>query len=53
VIGGTFDVQAPVDNVNALSAAISGSRVQFFDGGHLFLLQDPTAWPSVVEFLKA
>jgi 3-oxoadipate enol-lactonase len=52
VIGGTFDVQAPVDNVNALSAAISGSRVQFFDGGHLFLLQDPTAWTSVVAFLQ-
>jgi 3-oxoadipate enol-lactonase len=52
VIGGSFDAQAPVDNVNALAAAIPGSRVQFFDGGHLFLLQDPTAWPSVVAFLK-
>jgi 3-oxoadipate enol-lactonase len=52
VIGGSFDAQAPVDNVNALAAAILGSSVQFFDGGHLFLLQDPTAWPSVVAFLK-
>ena len=52
VIGGTFDAQAPVANVNALAKAIMGSRVQFFDGGHLFLLQDPTAWPSVVAFLQ-
>jgi 3-oxoadipate enol-lactonase len=52
VIGGTFDAQAPVGNVDALAKGISGSRVQFFDGGHLFLLQDPTAWPSVVAFLQ-
>jgi 3-oxoadipate enol-lactonase len=52
VIGGTFDAQAPVANVNALAAVIDGSTVQFFDGGHLFLLQDPTAWPSVVKFLQ-
>jgi 3-oxoadipate enol-lactonase len=52
VVGGTFDAQAPVANVNALAKAISGSSVQFFDGGHLFLLQDPTAWPSVVAFLQ-
>jgi 3-oxoadipate enol-lactonase len=52
VIGGTFDAQAPVLNVNALAAAIAGSTTQFFEGGHLFLLQDPSAWPSVVKFLQ-
>jgi 3-oxoadipate enol-lactonase len=52
VVGGTFDAQAPVANVRALAAGIGGSRLQFFDGGHLFLLQDPTAWPSIVEFLE-
>jgi 3-oxoadipate enol-lactonase len=52
VVGGTFDVQAPVDNVKALANAISGSKVEFFDGGHLFLLQDKTAWPAVVNFLQ-
>ena len=52
VVGGTFDAQAPVGNVNALAKAIGGSQLQFFDGGHLFLLQDPTAWPSVVSFLQ-
>jgi 3-oxoadipate enol-lactonase len=53
VIGGTYDAQAPVGNVQALAEAISGSTVQFFDGGHLFLLQDPSAWASVVGFLKS
>jgi 3-oxoadipate enol-lactonase len=52
VVGGTFDAQAPVGNVKALAAAISGSRLEFFDGGHLFLLQDPTAWPNIVAFLQ-
>jgi 3-oxoadipate enol-lactonase len=53
VVGGTFDEQAPVANVKALATAIPGSRVQFFDGGHLFLLQDPMAWPTIVAFLQA
>lgn len=51
VVGGSFDAQAPVGNVQALAKAIGGSRLQLFDGGHLFLLQDPNAWPSVVAFL--
>ena len=51
VIGGQFDRQAPVANVEALAGAISGARLQFFNGGHMFLLQDPAAWSAVVEFL--
>jgi 3-oxoadipate enol-lactonase len=52
VIGGNFDGQAPVANVKALAAAIGGSRMELFDGGHLFLLQDPSAWPAIVKFLR-
>ena len=51
VTGGLFDNQAPVANVERLAEAIAGSRAQFFNGGHLFLLQDPAAWPAVVDFL--
>jgi 3-oxoadipate enol-lactonase len=52
VIGGLFDLQAPVANVERLAGAIPNARLQFFDGGHLFLLQDAAAWPSVVDFLR-
>ncbi|MDW3215977.1 MAG: alpha/beta hydrolase [Ilumatobacteraceae bacterium] len=51
VIGGRYDGQAPPENVERLAAAIEGSRIEFFGGGHMFLLQDPSAWRSVIEFL--
>ncbi len=51
VTGGEYDGQAPPDNVRRLAERIPGATVRFFDGGHLFLLQDPTAWPAIVEFL--
>jgi 3-oxoadipate enol-lactonase len=53
VIGGAYDRQAPVDNVERLAERIDGSELHFFEGGHLFLVQDPAAWPAVVEFLAA
>lgn len=52
VMGGRFDRQAPVENVERLAEAIARAEVQFFDGGHLFLVQDPTAWPAVVDFFQ-
>ena len=51
VIGGRYDGQAPPDNVERLAGHIPGAHVRFFDGGHHFLLQDPLAWPAVVDFL--
>jgi len=35
----------------ALRAKISNSQLEFFEGGHLFMLQDRTAFGRVVEFL--
>lgn len=51
VVGGRFDGQAPVENVQRLADRIPGARLEWFDGGHLFLLQDPAAYPAVVDFL--
>ncbi|MFN3214953.1 MAG: alpha/beta fold hydrolase [Acidimicrobiales bacterium] len=53
VIGGQYDMQAPPDNVERLASRIPDATLRVFDGGHLFLLQDPTAWPAVVDFLAA
>ena len=51
VIGGRYDGQAPPDNSERLAACIPGARLVLCDGGHAFLLQDPTAWPTVATFL--
>jgi len=35
-----------------MAARIPGAELRWFDGGHLFMLQDRTAYPAIVEFLR-
>ncbi len=53
IAAGRFDGLAPLARSERLAAAIPGARLQVFDGGHGFLVQDPTAWPAIAEFLRA
>ncbi len=52
VIGGRFDGQAPPANLERLADRLPNAVLHFCDGGHLFLLQDPSAWPTIVAFLQ-
>lgn len=49
--GGKYDGIAPPDNRKAVQDQIPGSRLEFFEGGHLFLIQDPAAFDRIIEFL--
>jgi 3-oxoadipate enol-lactonase len=51
VCAGRYDAIAPPANAEALVSRIPGARLEWFEGGHLFLLQDPEAWPAIVRFL--
>lgn len=51
VCAGRHDGIAPLANSEALVERIPGARLEVFEGGHLFLVQDRSAWPSVVDFL--
>jgi 3-oxoadipate enol-lactonase len=51
VCGGRYDGIAPPANSEFLAGAIPRARLALFDGGHLFLLQDPTSMPAVMSFL--
>jgi 3-oxoadipate enol-lactonase len=51
VCAGRHDGIAPVSNSEALVERIPGARLEVFEGGHLFLLQDRAAWPAIVGFL--
>ena len=53
VVAGRYDEQAPLVNSEYLAANIPGARLLVADGGHAFMLQDPTAWPLIVAFLQA
>lgn len=51
VAGGNYDLVSPPDNVRRLAARIPHAQLQFFDGGHLFMLQEATTWPTITTFL--
>ena len=48
---GRYDGIAPPSNQEAMHAAILDSRLEWFEGGHVFMLQDPRANQVVREFL--
>lgn len=51
VIGGRYDRQAPPENLERLTHRLPDARLVLCDGGHLFMIQDPTAWPTITAFL--
>lgn len=51
VCAGEFDDLAPLKNSQAIANGIRNSQLQFFQGGHLFLLQDKSAMKAIIEFL--
>jgi 3-oxoadipate enol-lactonase len=52
VAAGRYDGIAPPANQEATHAQIPDSRLAWFEGGHLFMIQDPTAWPTMLAFLQ-
>jgi 3-oxoadipate enol-lactonase len=50
---GRHDGIAPEANSKAIASRIRGAELRGYDGGHLFLFQDPAAFPQLVTFLQA
>jgi 3-oxoadipate enol-lactonase len=50
---GSYDGIAPVQNSTAIGSRIAGAELRRYEGGHLFLVQDPAALPEFEAFLKA
>lgn len=53
VCAGRYDGIAPPENSEAIAAAIPGAVLELFEGGHVFMLQDPRAMARIREFLLA
>ncbi|MEM7129126.1 MAG: alpha/beta hydrolase [Chloroflexota bacterium] len=51
VCGGHHDGIASPDNLQALAAQIPHVELEFFEGGHGFLMQDQGAYQSIIRFL--
>jgi 3-oxoadipate enol-lactonase len=52
VCAGEYDDQAPLQNSMALVDGIPDARLKVFQGGHLFMLQDRSAYPAIIDFLE-
>ncbi|MDH5736840.1 MAG: alpha/beta hydrolase [Gammaproteobacteria bacterium] len=50
--GGKYDGICPPSNLQALHQAIPHSTLDFFEGGHLFMMQDKKAAASMADFLR-
>jgi 3-oxoadipate enol-lactonase len=50
---GNYDQIAPVQNSTAIASRIRGAELRGYQGGHLFLVQDPAALPEFETFLQA
>jgi len=50
---GNYDQIAPAQNSIAIASRIRGAELRGYDGGHLFLAQDPAALPEFAAFLQA
>ena len=52
IAAGRYDGIALPATQEKLAARIPGARLQFFDGGHMFMIQDRAAMPAMLGFLK-
>jgi 3-oxoadipate enol-lactonase len=50
---GKYDHIAPPANSEKIAELIPGADLRFYEGGHIFFLQDPQAIPDAMEFLAA
>ncbi len=53
IAAGRYDGIAPPDRQEKMAARIEGAELRFFDGGHLFMIQDRAALPQIIAFLNA
>ena len=51
VASGRYDGIAPVANGELIASRIPGAALHVYEGGHLFVFQDPAAFPEIIRFL--
>jgi len=51
ICAGQYDGIAPQENQAALCDGIRNARLNWYEGGHLFLIQDKQAWQDIAGFL--
>lgn len=52
IAAGAYDGIALPETQRRMQSRIRGSELRFFEGGHLFMVQDRTAFPAMIAFLS-
>ncbi len=52
ICAGKYDGIAPVANQQVLKERLPNASLRWFEGGHMFMVQDKRALKAVIEFLK-
>ena len=52
IAAGRYDGIALPETQHKLAGRIPGAELRFFEGGHLFTMQDPEALPAIMAFLE-
>ncbi|BCW88656.1 Putative non-heme bromoperoxidase BpoC [Alphaproteobacteria bacterium SO-S41] len=53
IAAGRYDGIALPETQHNMAARIPGAKLEFFDGGHVFMVQDRAAFPAMIDFLSA
>ena len=51
VASGRYDGIAPPENGEAIASRIPDAELRLYEGGHMFMVQDRSATPAIIEFL--
>ncbi len=51
IAAGRYDGIALPQSQERMAARIAGAQLRFFEGGHMFTMQDPNAIPAIMDFL--
>ena len=51
LLGGKYDGIAPMLNMEKMHQKIDNSKLEFYEGGHLFLIQDSNAFQDIINWL--
>ncbi len=52
LLGGKYDGIAPKSNMEVIHNKVKDSKLEFYEGGHLFLIQDPKAFKDIIKWLN-
>lgn len=52
IAAGRYDGIALPETQHNMTGRIPGAELRFFEGGHMFMMQDPEALPAIIEFLE-